>query len=110
MKVYGEPEVRLKEVKLDKLKVTCYGEAEVNIESGRIDHQKYLVYGESEIDASAIWNKRTKLIAYGGSEFRLSIQDDLKVSAIGESIVEYSGDPRLRKGLVLGENEIDTIR
>src|SRR4051794_5667143 len=57
LKIYGESDVVLNEVKIDKLTVATYGECNVTFLSGSVTSQKYTAYGEGKINSLSISGK-----------------------------------------------------
>ncbi len=80
MRIYGESQVYLSNVDLDRLKVTIYGESYLEVENGRVDNQRYIAYGESKVNSLGIDNVSTKITAYGESDFRVNVSDRLKLA------------------------------
>lgn len=109
LKAYGEPEILLHEVNLDELKATLYGESNLTIKSGSVKEQKYTAYGESKINSLGISNNTTKITAYGESDFRLNVRDEIRLTAYGESVVNYKGNPAINKGIKIGQVKINRI-
>lgn len=109
LKIYGESEVSLNDVKLNSLNTTIYGEAELKIRSGNIGKLKITSYGESEVTALDVQNESVKITAYGEGEFRLNVSKELKVTAYGEAEIEYKGNPEVNRGIIIGEATIRKI-
>lgn len=109
LRVYGESQVYLSDVDLQKLKVSIYGESYLEIEKGSVGHQRYTAYGESKVNTTAINNSSTKITAYGESDFRVNVSDRLKVTCYGETHVTYEGNPDVDRGIVIGEATIRKI-
>lgn len=109
MRVYGESQVYLSDVNLDRLKVTIYGESYLEVENGNVDSQRYIAYGESKVNSLGIENASTKITAYGESDFRVNVKDRLKVTCYGETHVTYEGSPDVDRGIVIGEATIKKI-
>lgn len=106
LKVYGEPTLIFNELYLDMLKATIYGTGNVKIASGTVKVQKYTAYGEAKVDALEVLNNTTMITSYGAAHFQINTSEELKVTAYGDALVEYRGDPKIRKGLVIGELKI----
>ncbi len=106
IKIYGESKVYMDKLILNELKAILYGESYLEIKGGKIDEQKITAYGESEINASKVDNHITRITAYGESSFRLNVSENLKITSYGESTIEYTGDAKLTKGIMIGENTI----
>ncbi len=109
LKIYGESQVYLNDVSLGELQTTIYGESFLEIKSGTIKNQKYTVYGESKVNSLGINNSTTKITAYGEANFRVNVSDEIKITAFGETSLEYKGNPTINKGLHIGEMQINKI-
>ena len=105
-RVYGESQIHINEMKLDDLKVVIYGESTLEIKSGRIKKQRISAYGESEVNTMGVINQNTKLTAYGDGNFSFHVSEQLKITSYGEASISYSGNPNLKKGIVVGETTI----
>lgn len=109
LKIYGESQVLLNDVSLDELKTTIYGESSLVIRSGTVKEQKYTAYGESKINSLGINGNTTRITVYGESDFQLNVSDEIKLTAFGEAVVNYKGNPTIRKGINIGEVKINKI-
>lgn len=109
LRIYGESQVYLSDVDLNKLKVTIYGSSYLEVEQGKIGYQKFTAYGESNVNTLATDNYDTKILAYGESDFRIKVSDRLKVTCYGETHVTYEGNPQVERGIVIGEATIRKI-
>ncbi len=107
--IYGESDVMINEVNLGKLTATMYGESSLLLKSGTIRDQKYVAYGESKINSLGITGRVSKLTAYGEADFKMNVSDEIKMVAFGEAKLAYKGNPKINKGLHLGEIHIDKI-
>ena len=109
LKIYGESEVLLNDVSLGELKTTIYGESSLVIKAGSVKEQKYTAYGESKINSLGISNNTTKITVYGESDFQLNVSDEIKLTAYGEAVVSYKGNPTISKGVNIGQVRINRI-
>jgi len=109
LRIYGESQVYVSDVALDKLKTTIYGESYLEVEKGKVADQHYKAYGESKVNSLGITNGFTKIIAYGESDFRVKVSDRLKVTCYGETHITYEGSPDVDRGIVIGEATIKKI-
>jgi hypothetical protein len=109
LKIYGESRVFLNEVSLGELRTTTYGESYLEIKSGSITAQKYIAYGESKINSLGIKSNTMKITAYGEADFRVSVSDEIKITAFGDATLEYRGNPGITRGLNIGDLQIDKI-
>jgi hypothetical protein len=107
--IYGESNVTINEVSLDKLTATMYGESSLLVKAGTIRDQKYTAYGEGKINSLGINGRFSKLTAYGEADFKMNVSDEIKMVAFGEAKLEYKGNPKINKGLHVGEIHIDKI-
>ena len=108
LKIY-ESDVFLNDVSLDELQTTIYGESSLVIKAGSVKEQKYTAYGESKINSLGINSNTTKITVYGESNFQINVSDEIKLTAFGEAVVEYKGNPTITKGLNIGEVKINKI-
>jgi hypothetical protein len=109
LKVYGEPTVEFNELNLDLIKTTIYGTGNVKLISGSVEQQRYRAYGEAKVDALEVFSNTTRITSYGAAEFQINTSEEIRITAYGETLVEYSGDPKIKKGLVIGEVVIRKI-
>lgn len=109
LNIYGESEVILYKVKLNAISTTIYGESILEIKSGSIGRQKITAYGESEINTLGVETKTAKITAYGEAEISLMVKDELKVTSYGEASVSYTGNPDIKKGVIIGDTNIKKI-
>jgi ribosomal protein L31 len=109
LKIYGESDVYLNEVSLDEIQTTIYGESSLIIKAGSVKQQKYTAYGESKINSLGISSNTTKITVYGESDFQLNVSDEIKLTAFGEAVVNYKGNPTIHKGINFGEVRINKI-
>lgn len=109
LRIYGESQVYLSNVDLEKLKVAIYGESYLEVENGAVGYQKYTAYGESKVNTLAVNNSSAKITAYGESDFRVKVTDRLKVTCYGETHITYEGSPDVDRGIVIGEATIKKI-
>lgn len=110
LKVMGEASVSLASLKTDRLKAALYGENTLTIQSGRAHKQRYRVYGENKIDAENLIGERVSTHVYGNSHLNVYASEQLRVLALGESAIQYSGGAQLQKSLVIGEVTIGKSR
>ncbi|CAN5171688.1 hypothetical protein BH23BAC1_BH23BAC1_38760 [soil metagenome] len=104
--LYGESRVTLTSVESERMKILMFGENELEIQEGSINRQKINSYGENKLKAAGVNSRITKINTFGESKFKLNVLDNLRVTAFGESDINYTGDAYLNKGIVIGENKI----
>lgn len=109
LKVYGEGEVYLNEIKVQEFYTTMYGESYVEVKEGHANRQRIISYGEGEVNTYGVQNNTAKVTAYGEGRVKLKVSDELKVTAYGEATVHYKGSPMVNRGLVLGEATIHQV-
>jgi hypothetical protein len=102
LKIYGESNVTLNKVDIERLRTSIYGESILNIKAGEIKEQKIRAYGASKVNALEAKTQTTKITAYGESDFFINASEEIKITAYGEASLEYKGNPEIKKGLVLG--------
>lgn len=109
LRIYGEAEVLLSEVKLNTLNTIIYGESILKIKKGNIGNQKITAYGESEINALGVETESVKITLYGESDANLNVSKSLKITSYGEANIKYTGNPKINKGIIIGETTIEKI-
>lgn len=109
LSIFGESKIYFDAITLDEFTVAIYGESYLEIKEGNVGKQVYRAYGESEVNVGELNNKETKITAYGESNFRVNVSDRLKVTCYGETTINYSGDPDVDTGIVIGEAKIRKI-
>jgi hypothetical protein len=109
LKIYGEANVILKKVNIGTLKTIIYGESNLCIKDGLIDQQVFTNYGEAEINTLGIENNNTKIISHGEAEYKVNVEDYLKITSYGETSVAYTGNPSVKKGIIIGDVDIERM-
>lgn len=107
--IYGESKVYFNAITTEDLTVSIYGESYLEIQGGNVGRQVYRAYGESEVNTLEMENTSTKITAFGESNFRVKVSNRLKVTCYGETEINYTGDPDIDKGIVIGEAELRKI-
>lgn len=108
--IYGASQVYLNKVDIGHLKTTIYGASYLEIKKGTIVRHKIIAYGETKINTLGVDSKSAKITAYGEGSYRLKVSDDLKITAYGEATVAYEGNPKVNKGIIIGEAKIQKIQ
>ncbi len=109
LKVYGESDVTLNEIKVNELTAITYGECNVMFLSGSAASQTYTAYGEGKINSLSIDGKSSAITAYGEADFTMNVSDKIKITAFGEARIHYMGNPVIRKGLNIGDVHIEKM-
>lgn len=106
LNIFGSSRVHLDEVALGRLQATTYGESYLELKAGTVDRIRMTAYGSSSVQALGVESNTARITAYGEAEFRLNVEKELRVSAYGEAVVEYQGNPTVKKGVVIGDATI----
>ncbi len=109
LKIYGESKVTFNQVQFQDFQVSIYGESTLAIQSGTITNQKITAYGEAIIDLIQVHNKISKLKAFGEATFKIQSSDHIKMTALGEAVLLYKGNPAIKKGLNIGDVKITQV-
>lgn len=104
--LYGEGELVIGEIQSETLKAKLFGNNFLNIKNGVTHKQKYKSYGENKVDTRNLESVIAKSSNFGENDIRLQASDKIKFSSMGVSKIRYSGVSRVKKGILLGENEI----
>lgn len=109
LRIYGESEVQLNDVKLNTLNTIIYGESILEIKKGTIANQKITSYGESIINALDVETDSAKITLYGESNVNINVSQEIKITSYGEANIKYKGNPKINKGIIIGETTIEKI-
>ena len=109
LKIYGESHVIFEQVNLENFQAILYGEGCVEIKSGTIGDQNFIAYGDSEVKNFAINSTTAKITAYGDANFQVIASEAIKFTAFGDAKLQYKGNPEIKKGLNIGDVEIDKM-
>lgn len=110
IKMYGEAELTMKEVNIGLLKTALFGENVLEIKRGVVQEQIYRTYGENEVKVQGLENETARFKSFGDNEFDVNTSEEIKLFAMGDSKVSYTGDAHFRKGLVLGDSKIRKMK
>ncbi len=106
MKIYGDSDVEVENLRVERLKVKMYGESTLTFQDGAIGLQKYTLYGENTIHADRVASAKVKAVNYGETELNINAEW-LKFTVFGEIVVTCGPGTDVRKGLVFGESSIN---
>jgi hypothetical protein len=109
LKIYGESPVIFEQVELGNLQATLYGEDSLEIKSGTIRDQNFIAYGDSEVKNFAIKGTTAKITAYGDANFQVNASEAIKITAFGDAKLQYKGNPEIKRGLNIGDVQIDKM-
>ncbi|CAM1368944.1 head GIN domain-containing protein [Tenacibaculum xiamenense] len=109
LRIYGDSEVTINEIDVDRLSATIYGESYLKLEKGSVNKQKITAYGASKVMAYDIASKETKVTAYGDGTYQVNASERVKVTSYGEAKILYKGEASLKKGIVIGESTISKV-
>jgi hypothetical protein len=108
--IYGDSEMFINEVDIASLESKIFGDNTLKIKSGSIKYMDYTVFGNCNVNTKGVDNYQTKIMSFGDAEFDIHVSNYLKVNALGEADITYSGNPKVSKGLSLGDTSIRKAR
>lgn len=106
---YGAATVDVGEVKTNKMRIATYGDNDIKIESGEALNQIYRAYGDNIIDARGVQSSYIKVGFFGDNKLAIDARDEVKLTVLGEGNIRISGDPHIRKNLILGSPNISSL-
>lgn len=109
LSLYGEIELAIPKVTFDRLDMDLYGENELEIKTGKINDNKITSYGENEIEMIGVESEQANITSYGDAEITLFVNKEIKLTAYGETQLDYKGQPLIKKGIVIGETTVNQI-
>lgn len=109
LSLFGETEVVFNEIKFNELKTSLYGENELIFKKGTANQHRIISYGENEVQCMEIESDFAKITSYGEADFSMFVNKEIKLTAYGESNLEYKGQPLIKKGIVIGDTTVRQI-
>lgn len=106
LSLYGEIRLDIPKVTFDRLDMDLFGENELEIKSGKINDNKITSYGENEVEMIGVESEQANISSYGDAEITLFVNKEIKLTAYGETHLEYKGQPLIKKGIVIGETTV----
>jgi putative autotransporter adhesin-like protein len=106
MKIYGDSDVEIENLRAERLKVKMYGESTLKFKNGAVGLQKYTLYGENTVHADGVASAKVKATNYGETELNVNTER-LKFTVFGEIYITCGPGTDIRKGLVFGESSIN---
>jgi hypothetical protein len=88
---YGENEINVSSIQVDKLKVALYGQHTLKIKEGTVGFQKFKLFGENKIDTQGLQSDEVASATYGESRLKINARDNVRVVTFGESKVTVKG-------------------
>ncbi|MDZ7613774.1 MAG: DUF2807 domain-containing protein [Flavobacteriaceae bacterium] len=109
LSLYGEIELDIPKVTFDRLDMDLYGENELEIKTGKINDNKITSYGENEIEMIGVESDHANITSYGDAEIALFVNKEIKLTAYGETHIDFKGQALIKKGIVIGETTVKQI-
>ncbi|MEM1325698.1 MAG: DUF2807 domain-containing protein [Bacteroidota bacterium] len=106
IKQFGDNDIRIDDLRANELKVVLYGDSEFKVYSGQVTRQRYRTYGDTDIDVDRLQSKTARFRSYGDADAEVQADERIKLFALGDQSLRYSGTAKLRKTLVLGNTSI----
>jgi len=110
LRLFGENEARLARVEARRFKASLFGENTLQVDAGEAVRQRYRSFGENTIDTRHLAGAIASTSLFGDSRLRLNASEEVRITAFGESDVQFSGGGHVSKRLVLGEASIGQLR
>jgi len=106
VKMYGEVEFIAEDLEVEKLKVALFGENYFEVKNGFARRQTLRTFGENEVNVRRLDNKLAVVRGYGENEYKITANNVIRFSSLGDASIAYSGGADLHKVIVLGETEV----
>lgn len=109
LKAYGDMDITFENLQASKFKAKLYGENDIEFKDGAIGFQKYKLFGDNLIDAGNIVSEQVKSTTFG--ETAMMVQSEtVRITVFGELDIDCKAGTNIRKGVVLGEYSVDSLR
>ncbi|MEM6523787.1 MAG: DUF2807 domain-containing protein [Bacteroidota bacterium] len=110
IKSYGSSDIRLSSLKADRFKAVLWGDHNLRIKDGIVKKQVLKGIGDNDIQNEDLISNITKVGVLGDTQVDVNAKDYLRLSSLGESVVKYSGLPRINRWFTIGENNMYRVR
>ena len=102
--MYGDSDLTINNAQVVQNKTVIYGDGEVYVRDGAITEQYYLMYGDTKLRLSGANNEVARFRTYGESDITTNTSEKIKLTSLGEQDVTYYGTAKVKKGIMIGEN------
>jgi len=109
IRLFGDMDVLIESLDVDLFKAHLYGENDLEVVQGFSAEQIIRLYGNNEVYCENLKAYYTRSSSYGDNHLTINTEE-LKVTAFGDSDINYVGHPDVSKGIVIGDTRIRRIR
>lgn len=109
LKLIGKTKLRIQEANIQDFSITSFGKNYLEINSGVVPYQNITVFGEDELCLQGVQNEITDMKSLGNSKIKLNVSKRLNVTSMGNSHIQYKGDAKVVKGIVIGNSKIERM-
>lgn len=110
LKAYGETDVKLFHVDLDRMKVALYGDNSFYISSGQVFDHTINTYGENRVDVSNLTSHGLRSNSFGENRLAFNATDILRVVHFGDGEIQYAGRPVIERRWIIGDVNVRQLR
>jgi hypothetical protein len=103
LRSFGDGYITLRSVQADRMKAAFYGDSELTIEKGKVQQLRIKIFGDNVMNLSQLPSEVSKICVFGDSELSVQVHGKMDLTVLGDSHIQYQGDPWIDKKLVLGD-------
>lgn len=109
MRVYGDCNVYVEDLRTEHFKAGLYGDNKLNIERGDIGEQVYALFGDNQVNAYDVETGSIRTTSFGDNHIKVKARD-FAITAFGDGEVALAEGTRIRRKISLGDMHVRHIR
>ncbi len=108
MRVYGDCDVYVEDLRTEHFKAGLYGENKLNIERGDIGEQVYALFGDNRVNAVDVETGSIRTTSFGDNNIKVKARD-FAITSFGDGEVALAEGTRVRRKFSLGDMNLRHI-
>ena len=109
MRVYGDCNVYVEDLRAEHFKAGLYGDNKLTIERGDIGEQVYALFGDNRVNAYDVETGSIRTTSFGDNTIKVKARD-FAITSFGDGEVALAEGTRVRRKFSLGDMNVRHIR
>ena len=109
MRVYGDCDVYVEDLRTEHFKAGLYGENKLTIDKGDIGEQVYALFGDNQVNAFEVETGNIRTTSFGDNDLKVKARD-FAITAFGDGEVALAEGTNVRRNITLGDLSLRHIR
>jgi hypothetical protein len=109
LKLIGKTKLRIQEANIQDFNISSFGKNYLEVNSGVVSYQNITTFGEDELCLQGVQNEITDIKSLGNSKIKLNVSRRLNVTSMGNAYIQYKGNAKISKGIVMGNSKIERM-